>query len=425
MEVIYDVSVLAQAQRYSKARTGVFRVADNVARGLATSEECHLRFCVSEKINEPLGFLARDTQLRSIPFALSRAARFKLRLYGYIHKLTDKLDAGCPTSISISVRALRKGLYLLADFVSRHGQILRPKDLSADIFHSPFHPLPEQTRGRMKRVLTVYDLIPVLYPSLFDPGIQELFPAILNSLHPGDFALCISESTKHDLCNYRSDVDPARVFVTPLAASDHFYPYKDEIELIKIRGRYGIPDGTTYFLGLSTLEPRKNIEQVIKCFARLIHEEPADDLRLVLVGIRGWDYGSILKALDRLDISRDRAIVTGYVPDEDLAPLYSGSLGFIYLSLYEGFGLPPLEAMQCGVPVITSNTSSLPEVVGDAGIMVSPSDEDAICQAMLALYRDQGLREEMSGRSIERSRLFSWDQTVAKTLAAYRLALRN
>lgn len=124
-------------------------------------------------------------------------------------------------------------------------------------------------------------------------------------------------------------------------------------------------------------------------------------------------------------MSEERIILTGYVADEDLAPLYSSALAFIYISLYEGFGLPPLEAMQCGTAVITSNRSSLPEVVGEVGIILNPFDEDGACQAVLELYCNAALREQMSGCSIERSRQFSWDRCVRETIAAYQIALNN
>ncbi len=426
MEVIYDISVLAQAQRYPKARTGVFRVVDNVARGLAASGECRLRFCVAERINEPVDFLARDPQLRTVDLALSRSARFKLRLNSRIHGLTDRLDSGPPGAMSTPLKALRKSLYLLADFSARHGQVLRRQDLAAaKIYHSPFHPLPEQTRGAngLKRFLTIYDLIPILYPKLFESDVKNLLPQILSSLRPEDFVFCISESTKHDLCDYRSDLDPARVFVTPLAASELFYPCTDTAQLTQTRTKYQIPKGVPYFLGLSTLEPRKNIEQVIKSFSRLVREQRISDLRLVLVGVKGWDYSRVLEAIKNFELSDDRIILTGYVADRDLAALYSGALGFIYLSLYEGFGLPPLEAMQCGVPVITSDRASLPEVVGNAGMMFDPGDEDGVCQAMFDLYRDEALHAELSRRSLERSRQFSWDRCVRQTMESYKKAL--
>ena len=185
-----------------------------------------------------------------------------------------------------------------------------------------------------------------------------------------------------------------------------------------------IPAGR-YVLSVCTLEPRKNLAHLIRCFAQLIQQERLPDLHLVLVGNLGWKYESIFAELTAAEGVRERIIITGYVADEDMAALYSGSLFFAYPSLYEGFGLPPLEAMQCGVPVITSNTSSLPEVVGDAGIMVSPQDGDALCQAMLRLViRHGNLRKAaLAEKSLKQAAQFSWAKCAEQTLNAYEAAV--
>jgi glycosyltransferase involved in cell wall biosynthesis len=234
--------------------------------------------------------------------------------------------------------------------------------------------------------------------------------------------LAISEHTKSDVCEYLG-IHPERVFVTPLAADRRvFYPCSDPERLEVIRTKYGIPPGP-YLLSLNTLEPRKNLDHAIRAFSRVVHEERVRDLRFVLVGATGWRYETIFSSLAEAGLARAQIVFPGYVADEDLATLYSGALGFIYPSLYEGFGLPPLEAMQCGVPVVTSNTSSLPEVVGDAGIMLNPQDVSGLAQSMLDLYRDASLRERMRAKSIAQAQRFDWNRSVDATLAAYRTAL--
>ncbi|MDB6077676.1 MAG: glycosyl transferase group 1 [Akkermansiaceae bacterium] len=207
-----------------------------------------------------------------------------------------------------------------------------------------------------------------------------------------------------------------------MAADDWFRPCEDVVELDAIRARYGIPPGP-YLLSVCTLAPHKNLAHVIRCFSRLVAEEGIRDLNLVLVGAKGWNYDSIFNAIDFAPGTRERIIVTGYVPDEDLSPLYSGALAFVFCSLYEGFGLPPLEAMQCGVPVITSNTSSLPEVVGEAGMMVDPSDEDQLCQAMLDVYEDSDLRTSLKSKSVARAAQSSWERCVGQVIEGYKRAL--
>jgi glycosyltransferase involved in cell wall biosynthesis len=244
----------------------------------------------------------------------------------------------------------------------------------------------------------------------------------VNSLGPEDFSVVISQCTKDDLCNLRPDIDPARVFVTYLAASDTFKPCSDAEQLKLVRKKYSLGDAP-YFLSLSTLEPRKNITHTIRSFAKLVIEERLHDLNLVLAGGKGWLYEQIFQEISGLDEVKDRIIVTGYIDDNDLPALYSGALAFVYPSLYEGFGLPPLEAMQCGVPVITSNTSALPEVVGKAGIMLDPHDVDGMCQAMLNLYRNSYTRNSLASQGLARAKEFSWARCTKDTVAAYRTAL--
>lgn len=172
-------------------------------------------------------------------------------------------------------------------------------------------------------------------------------------------------------------------------------------------------------MGLSTLEPRKNNQRLIKCYYQLLLEKSLEDIYLVLVGSKGWLYDEIFETVNSYPELKNKVIFTGYVDDEDLSSIYSGATLFVYPSLYEGFGLPPLEAMQCGVPVITSNTSSLPEVVGDAGIMINPKDEDALCQAILNLLNNSDLQKELSEKGLERAKIFNWEKCARETVEIY------
>jgi glycosyltransferase involved in cell wall biosynthesis len=268
----------------------------------------------------------------------------------------------------------------------------------------------------------VYDLIAIAHPELFETGVDALIRDAMASLTPDDWAVCISEATRQDLLAHRPDLAPERVLVTHLAAAAHFRPDLREQEWPALRAKYNIPEAP-YALTLSTLEPRKNIAHALRCFARVVAEGKVGDLRLVMVGTRGWKMDSIFAELDGLQQLRDRVTVSGFVPDRDLAPIYSRAAMFLYPSLYEGFGLPPLEAMQCGVPVITSNTSSLPEVVGDAGLMVPPTDADALCQAIVQLHSDRALSQTLARRARERAAHFSWARCAAETASVYRSAV--
>src|SRR6185503_12077206 len=160
----------------------------------------------------------------------------------------------------------------------------------SDIFHSPFNPIPAQMRtaSHLKRFLTIYDLIAIRWPELFETTVSHGVSQIVESLGPEDFSLCISQSTKNDLCNYRADLEPDQMFVTPLGASESFSPCTDPDALSAVKQKYGIPPETEYLLSLCTLEPRKNLDQAIRCFGRVVKQEHLKNLRLVLVGPKGW-----------------------------------------------------------------------------------------------------------------------------------------
>jgi glycosyltransferase involved in cell wall biosynthesis len=292
-----------------------------------------------------------------------------------------------------------------------------------DVFHSPFFPLPPaRPSTRIRRFLTVHDVIALTHPQFFDERERDIVRRIVRSIGAEDWVLADSRATKQDLCTV-AGVDPSRVFVVPLAASTQlFYVETNQSRLEAVRTKYAIPEGP-YVLSVNTLEPRKNIERSLRAFRRVVREEGVTDLSFVLVGVKGWSVREIERLTSELRSHQSRVIDTGYVPDEDLAALYSGSLAFIYPSLCEGFGLPPLEAMQCGVPVIASNTSSLPEVVGNAGILVEPTDETALAAAIFTIYANPSLRQELSVRSLARAKLFSWERCVQQTMDAYKVAL--
>jgi glycosyltransferase involved in cell wall biosynthesis len=420
MKVLYDIAVLGLGHRQERARTGIFRVVENVALELARSRDLSLRFCATAVPAGCRDYLRSRPALSAVPLksASARIALDKLEL--------ALIDASARAKPGWSVgRVARGGLGFAMHQVRRKIPSLSAADLvDAEIFHSPFYPLPANTRNRsgLRRFLTIYDLIPLLRPDLFERNVVKLMQEILDSLTPDDHVVCISEATRRDLLSFRRDLNPAHVQVTYLAAADHFRPDLRPSDWPALKRKYGLPE-QPYVLTLSTLEPRKNIAHVIRCYARLVAEKKIGDLRLVMVGTKGWKMESIFAEIDRLGELGDRVVVTGFVPDEDLAPIYSHATMFVYPSLLEGFGLPPLEAMQCGIPVITSNTSSLPEVVGDAGIQVDPNDVDALCAAMATLFENREEHDRLAVCSVARAATFSWARCAEETVAAYRAAL--
>ena len=435
MKVLYDISLLGLAHIHPNFRTGLHRVIQTVAERLVNKPEIELIFSSSYDINS-LAYLGTNPKLSHIPFSLPAHLHTIKKIDELTkkrHTLIDKVDADKGKNLikKLSRKMQIRYVWLQEKIYNLHnpgndGDLINPKDLQqADIYHSPYYGIPEQVRRAKKKnvFITSYDLIPVLGAQYVTPGQTAWFENLLASITPETWALCISRDCRDDLLNYLGNrINPDRVKVTELAASDNFYPSTNKENNKEIRKKYGIPDGQ-YMLSLCSLEPRKNIDGVIKAFTKIVQQESIPDLNLVLVGPQAWGLDKMFQALEASKALKNRIILPGFVADEDLAALYSEALVFVYPSFYEGFGLPPLEAMQCGTPAITSNTTSLPEVVGDAGIMIPPTDLDALCDAMLSIYKSPSLRENLSKRSLERAKKFSWEKCLQQIVDAYKLSL--
>jgi glycosyltransferase involved in cell wall biosynthesis len=215
-------------------------------------------------------------------------------------------------------------------------------------------------------------------------------------------------------------VDPGRIAVTPLAAPTHFCPLNDETRLKEIRDSYGIE--RDYILSVCAIQPRKNLARLIEAYSLLRRARPDSKLpQLVLAGKRGWLDNEIFRAADQSALGRDLRF-TGYVAEPDLPALYSGAICFAYPSFFEGFGLPVLEAMQCGAPVIAGNRTSLPEVVGSAGLLIDPFDTKALSDALRRVIDDSQLRSTLRAKGLERAKVFNWKTTARLTLLAYERA---
>ncbi len=274
---------------------------------------------------------------------------------------------------------------------------------------------------RCRRVVTVHDISYKLFPDTFSPRDRLLLSlAVPLSLARADRVITVSESARRDILrHYR--LDGRKVVAIPEAAEEHFRPVWGRAELDRVRARYRLPD--RYILAVGNLQPRKNLRRLIEAFARL---KGAGTIPhgLVLVGRSRWRGLDVLDAVKAFGLA-DEMVLTGYVPDADLPTLYSAAEVFVYPSLYEGFGLPPLEAMVCGTPVIASATSSLPEVVGDAAVLIDPTDVGDLTTALTRVLSDAALRQRLSTAGVARAARFSWDDTARRTLAVYEEVLRG
>ncbi|MEJ5197831.1 MAG: glycosyltransferase family 1 protein [Anaerolineae bacterium] len=285
--------------------------------------------------------------------------------------------------------------------------LLRPPD----VLFVPAHVLPLVHPRRS--VVTVHDLGYLHYPEAHRPADRRYLDWSTRwNARQATVVLADSQATKDDLVRAYG-VHPDKVRVVYLGRDETLAPVRDGERLAAVREHYGI--GGRYLLYVGTLQPRKNLARVIAAFARVAGRPALADVQLVLAGKRGWLYDDLFAQVERLGLS-GRVLFPGYVAADDLPALLSGALAFVFPSLYEGFGIPVLEAGACEVPVITSNTSSLPEVAGDAALLVDPHDVDAIADAMFRLITDPDLRDELIRRGRENVKRFSWEKCARETL---------
>lgn len=442
INILYDISTLGISHRDQK-KSGISRTTEALLRALL--DKTDLSIMASSDVSFTAWFYSRlyletsdiGNRLSWVSTSLNAQARDKItqlflkkeKFSKFIQFLKDKKIVENPQTIY--------NLYNLRNqFINYKFSGTPAYRLSKiNIYHSSYYSVPEVIRSnkKVKLILTVHDLIPILHPEwcgmlgneikYFHPEFN--LPQILQTINQDTWIVCPSQATKNDLCEYvGNNLDPAKVYVTPWAASDSFYPCHDLEKIASVKQKYNIP-GVPYLLCLSTIEPRKNVDGVIRAFREAIKQEKIYDLAIVIAGELGWQYEPILREAKRFPRLAPRIIFTGHVDEADLAALYSGALMFVYPSFYEGFGLPPLEAMQCGTPVITSNNTSLPEVVGDAVLLVNPRDEAEISQSILKIYQSSQLRSELSQKSLRRSQEFSWDLCADKTVSVYNQALNS
>lgn len=268
--------------------------------------------------------------------------------------------------------------------------------------------------------MTCHDLISIFFPENL-PLASRLFYSKWEpfSYQRANKIIAISEHTKKDIMALLK-IPENKIRVIHLAASSDFRPITSKRVLSRVKKKYNT--GQNFFLHVGTLEPRKNLSFLVRAYALAVRE--GVNANLVITGKKGWYYEGLFKLVDDLHL-KDKVHFTGYVEEKDLPALYSAAKAFVFPSLYEGFGLPPLEAMACGTPVISSNTSSMPEVVGNAGILISPKDERVWARNMINIYKDEALARTLGEMGVRQAKKFSWEEAARKTIAVYAEVLQD
>jgi glycosyltransferase involved in cell wall biosynthesis len=292
----------------------------------------------------------------------------------------------------------------------------------ADLFHGPSFTLPPSSAPSL---LTVHDLSFLRYPQGAHPALLAwLTKAVPRSLRRARHVLADSESTRTDLIELMQ-IPTNRITVIGAGVEERFQPVNDPVTLAQVRSRYQLPD--RFVLSISTLEPRKNFTGLIAAFNQMATTSGTSsmaDLHLVIAGGKGWLYDDIFAAAERSPL-RERIYFAGYVTDEDLPALYNLATLFAFPSHYEGFGIPVLEAMACGTPVVCADNSSLPETAGDAAFLVEATDTDALADAMHQLLIDTSLRETLVRRGFAQAARFTWEKAANRLLRVYHNVARG
>ena len=301
-------------------------------------------------------------------------------------------------------------------------QLVLPAHLRAreiDVLHSPHHTTPMIVAG-CRRVVTFHDLTFFILPERY-PRSRLLYFRSFSwaAAKVAAMLVCPSQAVRDDIVRILH-APPEKVRPIAEAAAPAFRPIDDPAVLDRLRYDHMLPE--RFILSVGSLEPGKNRTTLLKAFAVLRRRGVKQ--KLVVAGQRAWKYGADFRLAEDLGL-KGQVIFTGYVTPGEMPALYNAADLFVFPSLYEGFGLPVLEAMACGVPVVASNASSIPGVAGDAALLVDPRDASALCDAMERVLKDSGLHATLRQRGLERAATFSWEKAARETIAVYEEALRK
>ena len=412
IKLVYDATIIANGITKNSSRSGIFFTALNILKEFYENDNIDLYlFCDMGKVKDLEQVLKSEIRNQKFKFALPFESIIYFKLKMKKCKLKKEGKKFQKTLLQLIIipfsifNRLLKIIYLpLNVFYFK----------KFDAFLSPIIKIPKYIHCKKYNIL--YDLIPLVLPEYHEDTFEKgnwLYD-LCESLNSKDCYFAISDATKNDFLKYYPKINPNNIKTTLLACDKKFKPINIDI-ITKIKQKYNIPQDKKYVFSLCTLEPRKNLIRAVKTFIQFIQKNNIDNMYFVLGGGH-WDsfINKIEQEIENLGDYKNKIIKAGYVDDEDLPALYSGAEWFVYTSMYEGFGLPPLEAMSCGCPVITSNNSSIPEVVGDAGIMIDWDSDEQHIQAYEQYYFNKELRLANRQKGLDRAKQFSWKKCAGQ-----------
>ena len=401
LKLIYDASIVVNTTNANWARSGVYFSALNLLKEFAKRDDIELvLYCKTDDKNKAKKFL-KDLLKKDFACIFEFVpSKLIIALKRAIEKLPPLISKPFYKANDLRKKLKNKN-------PQKKPNTQNPNEYNA-CYLSAAYDLPARFKHdeSIIKYAIAYDVMPLIFPQYYKDSVDGWLQTfkIFNNY------FSISQHTKKDYLKHLEHLKEQNITTALLACDESFKPASNE-QINLAKQKYKIPENKKYIFSLCTLEPRKNLIRTLKTFIEFIKKNNIDDLVFVLGGGH-WEIfiKELEKSINDLGAYKDKILKIGYVDDKDLAPLYSGALFFVYTSQYEGFGLPPLEAMSCGSAVITSDNSSLPEVVGDAGIMIAYDSDEAHIRAYEKYYFDENFRKENAKKGLERSGLFSWQK---------------
>ena len=412
LKIIYDATIISCNFYKDDNRSGIFFVGLNILEELRKRTDIELFLYVDPEKSADAIRLQTEYYPNEKWFQDFSKSRLLSGIYSKVQSFYN---------VIINHQILRKPVALMLLFLQFLLKINvktnneRIKD--ADAFLSPVFKVPDIIRRypSIRPYVFLHDAIPIKFPQYFPYG-KSFVVKIMESSRHVDYFFAVSQNTKKDFEEFFPEiVREDNTMVVPLAVNERFNVVKDENTIKKIKSKYRIPENKKYVFSLCTIEPRKNLIRAVRSFLTFVKKNKIEDLIWVMGGAVWVSFAKEL-ARQGVNWNKNQILHVGYVDDEDLPVLYSNAEWFVYTSQYEGFGIPPLEAMRCGCPVITSNNSSLPEVVGDAGIKIGWDSDEQHVEAFEKYYFDDEFRKRNAQKGLERSKIFSWKKSVETML---------
>ena len=407
INVLYDATVVCNILKKNSSRSGIFFVAYNVLLELLKRNEFNIYLYADDE--GKLEYLIKNYQ----EFSSCKIYKFSFCQNFYRYLSYKKIDSRLKSKTFL-IRWLWEILAFLLKFFDNIQKKYFVKIKDIDVYFSPMKAVPKfiEKNKLIKKYTILHDTIPLINDYRNNVG-HKWYYNLINSINSCDKYFANSIYTKQDFIEYVPKINPENITVIPLSTGREYVKISDINYINLVKNKYGIPLDKKYIFSLCNLDPRKNLIFSIKNFLKFIEKNHLDNFIFVLGGACWKDFENILNEnIENLGDKKDKILKIGYVDDEDMSALYSGAEIFLFPSLYEGFGIPVLEAMKCGLPVICSNTTSLPEVIGDCGIKINPYSDSEMLSAMEKMYFDKDFREKCIAKGLERAKLFTWEKCV-------------